>query len=48
MIYYSEQLFRHVYGPPGTPGNQGPHINIRPGSDSRNGTIPGMLEYYPF
>lgn len=38
----------HVYGPPGTPGNQGPHINIRPGSDTRNGTIPGTQEHYPF
>ena len=38
----------HIYGSPGTPGNQGPHINVRPGSDTRNGTVPGTLEHYPF
>ena len=38
----------HIYGPPGTPGNQGPHLNVRPISDTRNGTIPGTLEHYPF
>lgn len=38
----------HIYGPPGTPGNQGPHLNVRPISDTRNGTISGTLEHYPF
>jgi len=38
----------HIYGPPGTPGNQGPHINVRPANDTRNGTIPGTLEHYFF
>ncbi|EOC3062595.1 RHS repeat-associated core domain-containing protein [Cronobacter dublinensis] len=38
----------HIYGPPGTPGNHGPHINVRPISDTRNGTVLGTLEHYPF
>ncbi|MEE3664806.1 HNH/endonuclease VII fold putative polymorphic toxin [Brenneria sp. g21c3] len=38
----------HIYGPPGTAGNQGPHINVRPISDTRNSTVLGTLEHYPF
>ncbi|TXC80123.1 RHS repeat-associated core domain-containing protein [Paraburkholderia azotifigens] len=38
----------HSYGPAGTSGNQGPHINVRPIEDTRNGTVPGTLEHYPF
>ncbi|MFC6970349.1 HNH/endonuclease VII fold putative polymorphic toxin, partial [Paraburkholderia dipogonis] len=38
----------HSYGPAGTPGNQGPHVNVRPIEDTRNGTVPGTLEHYPF
>jgi RHS repeat-associated protein len=38
----------HIYGPDGTQGNQGPHINVRPKSDTRNGNIDGTLEHYPF
>ncbi|AVF33730.1 hypothetical protein BV494_01775 [Rahnella sikkimica] len=38
----------HIYGPDGTPGNQGSHINVRPKSDTRNGQIDGTLEHYPF
>ncbi|WP_420909309.1 Imm50 family immunity protein [Enterobacter sichuanensis] len=38
----------HIYGPPGTPGNQGPHLNVRPISDTQNGTISGTLEHNPF
>ncbi|WP_374189318.1 HNH/endonuclease VII fold putative polymorphic toxin [Hafnia alvei] len=34
----------HVYGPEGTPGNQGPHINVRPKSDTRNGHIDGTQD----
>ncbi|WP_417635380.1 HNH/endonuclease VII fold putative polymorphic toxin, partial [Enterobacter hormaechei] len=25
-----------------------PHLNVRPISDTRNGTISGTLEHYPF
>nr|WP_218186517.1 HNH/endonuclease VII fold putative polymorphic toxin [Pseudomonas sp. NBRC 111124] len=38
----------HIYGPYGTPGNQGAHINIRPISDTRNGKLAGALEHYLF
>lgn len=38
----------HIYGPDGTQGNQGPHINVRPKSDTRNGNIDGTLEHYLF
>ncbi len=38
----------HIYGPEGTPGNKGPHINVRPKSDTRNGHIDGTQEHYPF
>nr|WP_244212625.1 HNH/endonuclease VII fold putative polymorphic toxin [Rahnella woolbedingensis] len=38
----------HIYGATGTPGNQGPHINVRPKSDTRNGHIDGTSDHYPF
>ncbi|MEI7378205.1 HNH/endonuclease VII fold putative polymorphic toxin, partial [Dickeya chrysanthemi] len=38
----------HIYGPPGTPGNQGPHMNVRPISDTRNGNVAGTLDHYSF
>ncbi|WP_448886376.1 HNH/endonuclease VII fold putative polymorphic toxin [Citrobacter telavivensis] len=38
----------HIYGPTGTPGNQGPHINVRPKSDTRNGHVDGAQDHYPF
>lgn len=38
----------HIYGPIGTPGNQGPHINVRPIGDTRSGSVAGTLEHYPF
>ncbi|AKH63576.1 HNH/endonuclease VII fold putative polymorphic toxin [Photorhabdus temperata subsp. temperata] len=38
----------HIYGPPGTPGNQGPHFNVRPIGDTRNGSVAGTLEHYSF
>ena len=38
----------HIYGPEGTPGNQGPHVNIRPINDTRNGKVSATLEHYPF
>lgn len=38
----------HIYGPEGTPGNQGPHVNIRPINDTRNGKVSGTLDHYPF
>ncbi|MGA7509148.1 MAG: HNH/endonuclease VII fold putative polymorphic toxin [Erwinia billingiae] len=38
----------NIYGPQGTPGNQGPHINIRPISDTHNGKVVGTLEHYLF
>ncbi|MCX4832475.1 HNH/endonuclease VII fold putative polymorphic toxin [Streptomyces sp. NBC_01016] len=39
----------HIYGPKGTPGNQGPHFNVRPDNgpdDLRNGKVPGTSEHY--
>ncbi|MFJ9466552.1 DUF6531 domain-containing protein [Streptomyces caniferus] len=36
----------HIYGPPGTAGNQGRHFNVRPGDDTRNGKVPGTSEHY--
>ncbi|MBD2816679.1 type IV secretion protein Rhs [Xenorhabdus sp. Flor] len=52
-IVIQEHSAGHIYGPPGTPGNQGPHFNIRPfdpktGAGSRNGKIPGTSEHYEY
>ncbi len=38
----------HQYGSPGGVGDQGPHFNVRPASDTRNGKVPGCQEHYPF
>ena len=38
----------HTYGPLGTPGNQGAHVNVRPINDTRNGTVPGTYEHYNY
>lgn len=37
----------HYYGP-GDPGNQGPHLNVRPDWNTRTGKIDGTQEHYPF
>jgi hypothetical protein len=52
-IVFQEHSAGHSYGPPGTPGNQGPHFNPRPmdpvtGNASRNGSVDGMLKHYEF
>ncbi|WP_420864798.1 HNH/endonuclease VII fold putative polymorphic toxin [Pantoea anthophila] len=36
-----------MYGPEETSGNQGPHLNIRPINDTRNGKVSGALGHYP-
>ena len=38
----------HQFGEPGGVGDQGPHFNVRPASDTRNGKVPGTAEHYPF
>lgn len=52
-IVIQEHSAGHTYGPPGTPGNQGPHFNTRPfdsktGNGSRNGSVPGTFDHYEF
>ncbi|MFS8066469.1 MAG: HNH/endonuclease VII fold putative polymorphic toxin, partial [Byssovorax sp.] len=37
----------HQFGEGGV-GDQGPHFNVRPASDTRNGQVPGCQEHYPF
>ncbi|MFE3541954.1 HNH/endonuclease VII fold putative polymorphic toxin [Nocardia sp. NPDC059177] len=37
----------HQYGEGGV-GDQGPHFNVRPSDDTRNGSVPGTLDHYPF
>ncbi|MBS9429649.1 HNH/endonuclease VII fold putative polymorphic toxin [Photorhabdus akhurstii] len=48
-----EHSARHIYGPPGTPGNQGPHFNPREynpesGDGFRNKSVDGLPEHYNF
>ncbi|PIT13092.1 hypothetical protein BGI32_09600 [Snodgrassella alvi] len=43
----------HIFGPPGTKGNQGPHFNPRPvnpddGNGSRTKPFPGLHDHYEF
>ncbi|WP_240153825.1 HNH/endonuclease VII fold putative polymorphic toxin, partial [Erwinia amylovora] len=52
-IVIQEHSAGHIYGPPGTPGNQGPHFNPREpdpitGHGSRNMSYPGLPEHYNF
>ncbi|WP_258953907.1 HNH/endonuclease VII fold putative polymorphic toxin, partial [Yersinia similis] len=52
-VVIQEHSAGHIYGPQGTPGNQGPHFNIRPfdpetRAGSRNGKIPGTFEHYEY
>ncbi|CND32989.1 HNH/endonuclease VII fold putative polymorphic toxin [Yersinia pseudotuberculosis] len=47
-VIIQDHSFGHVYGPVGTPGNQGPHFNVRPIGDTRNGSVAGTFEHYPF
>ncbi|TDB40695.1 type IV secretion protein Rhs [Photorhabdus khanii subsp. guanajuatensis] len=52
-IVIQEHSAGHIYGPTGTPGNQGTHFNIRPfdpetGNGSRNINIKGLPEHYEF
>jgi HNH/Endo VII superfamily nuclease toxins len=37
----------HQFGEGGV-GDQGSHFNVRPSDDTRNGSIPGAQEHYPF
>jgi RHS repeat-associated protein len=37
----------HRFGEGGR-GDQGPHFNVRPIEDTRNGKVPGTQEHYPF
>ncbi|WP_413531462.1 HNH/endonuclease VII fold putative polymorphic toxin, partial [Rahnella inusitata] len=52
-IVIQEHSTGHIYGPPGTPGNQGPHFNLRTydyesGHGSRNISLRGLPEHYEF
>jgi RHS repeat-associated protein len=52
-VVIQEHSAGHTYGPPGTPGNQGPHFNPRPfdpktGNGSRNGSVSGSYDHYEF
>ncbi|WP_269468747.1 RHS repeat-associated core domain-containing protein [Photorhabdus akhurstii] len=52
-IVIQEHSAGHIYGPPGTPGNQGPHFNVRPfdpktGNGSRNDKVAGTFEHYEY
>lgn len=52
-IVIQEHSAGHVYGPPGTAGNQGPHFNPRPfdpktGNGSRNRSVKGTYDHYEF
>ncbi|ATB26793.1 HNH/endonuclease VII fold putative polymorphic toxin [Melittangium boletus] len=38
----------HQFGEPGGVGDQGPHLNVRPAIDTRNGKVPGTAAHYPF
>lgn len=38
----------HQFGGAGGVGDQGPHLNTRPINDTRNGSVPGTQEHYPF
>ncbi|MBK5530634.1 RHS domain-containing protein [Pseudomonas sp. TH06] len=38
----------HKYGDKDNKGDQGPHINVRPADDTRNGKIENTNEHYPF
>lgn len=38
----------HQFGAPKGVGDQGPHFNVRPGLDTRNGKVPGTAPHYPF
>ncbi|MFB7875158.1 HNH/endonuclease VII fold putative polymorphic toxin [Nocardia sp. NPDC056064] len=37
----------HQYGEGGV-GDQGPHFNVRPSENTRNGNVEGTLDHYPF
>lgn len=52
-IVFQEHSLGHVYGPKGTPGNQGPHFNPRQydpttGDGYRNKSFPGISEHYNY
>jgi len=52
-IVFQEHSLGHVYGPPGTSGNQGPHFNPRRvdprnGKTLRNKSVEGLYEHYEF
>jgi RHS repeat-associated protein len=38
----------HKYGDMNNRGDQGPHINIRPADDTRNGKVKNTNDHYPF
>ncbi|MEZ1324779.1 RHS repeat-associated core domain-containing protein, partial [Pseudomonas fluorescens] len=38
----------HKYGDTNNRGDQGPHINIRPADDTRNGKVKNTNDHYPF
>jgi RHS repeat-associated protein len=52
-VVIQEHSAGHTYGPPDTPGNQGPHFNPRPfdpktGNGSRNGSLSGSYDHYEY
>jgi len=38
----------HSFGAPDGAGDQGPHFNVRPADDTRNGSVLGTDPHYPF
>jgi RHS repeat-associated protein len=46
-IIIQDHTAGHAFGDGGV-GDQGPHFNVRPIKDPRNGHVPGTLEHYPF
>jgi hypothetical protein len=47
QIIIQDHSAGHQFGEGGV-GNQGPHFNVRPIDDPRNGYVPGTLPHYPF
>ncbi len=47
VIVIQDHSGGHEFGEGGV-GDQGPHFNVRPAADTRNGKVPGTLEHYGF
>ena len=47
QIVIQDHRAGHQFGEGGV-GDQGPHFNVRPADETRNGTVPGTATHYPF